>query len=488
MNATDSLCDLSAVELRRLIAARKISPVELLADCQRRIDAVNPALNAVVAEDRAAALAAAQAAEQAVIRGDALGPLHGLPLGVKDLNETAGLTTTFGSPLFADHVPEADDAFVAQLRASGAVIAAKTNTPEFGAGANTTNAVYGTTGNPFLPARTCGGSSGGSAVALATGMVPLAGGSDLGGSLRTPAGYCGVVGMRPTPGLVPTVRKEMVWSPLWTEGPVARSVADLALFLTAIAGGDPRDPLSGFAKGRDFENIKPAALQGLRIAVSEDLGFAPVSRQVRALFRDRVEQLSRVVTCEAADPPMSGAGGDPDRCFEVLRAVGFLGKARGRVERQPDKVGPNVTANVKLGLTFSAADVAEASAAQTRLYHAFLAFMADYDALVCPVASVQPFDKTELFPREIDGRPLATYISWIAITYGLSLIGHPVLVLPCGLDEEGLPFGLQVVGRRGGDAALLALGLALEEALAGTAIGGRPQPPLRSLAVAARNA
>jgi Asp-tRNA(Asn)/Glu-tRNA(Gln) amidotransferase A subunit family amidase len=484
MTQSASLCDLSAVELRRRIAARDISPVELLADCHRRIDAVNPVLNAVVAEDRDAAMAAAQAAEQAVLHGAPLGPLHGLPLGIKDLNETAGLRTTFGSPLYADHVPQQDADFVAALRAAGAVIAAKTNTPEFGAGANTTNAVYGATGNPFLPQRTCGGSSGGSAVALATGMLPLASGSDLGGSLRTPAAYCGVVGMRPTPGLVPTVRKEMTWSPLWTEGPMARSVADIALFLEALAGSDARDPLSGFARGSDFVGLRPAALQGLRFAVSEDLGFAPVSSQVRALFRDRVARLSKVVACEPADPPLAGA----DRCFEVLRAVGFLGRSRELVEKHPDKVGPNVTANVKLGLTFSATDVAEAQAAQTRLYHAFLGFMADYDALVCPVASVQPFDKTQLFPQQIDGRPLATYISWIAITYGLTLAAHPVLVLPCGCDDEGLPFGLQIVGRRGRDAELLSLGLALEEALAGSPATRRPTPPLDRLRTAAPNA
>jgi Asp-tRNA(Asn)/Glu-tRNA(Gln) amidotransferase A subunit family amidase len=484
MSQDEDLCDLSAVELRRRIAGKHLSPVELLEACHRRIDAVNPAVNAVVAEDREAALAAARAAEQAVMRGDALGALHGLPVGIKDLNETAGLVTTFGSPLYAEHLPQRDDAFVAKVRGAGAVIAAKTNTPEFGAGANTTNAVYGTTGNPFLPARTCGGSSGGSAVALATSMLPLAAGSDLGGSLRTPAAYCGVVGMRPTPGVVATARKEMAWSPLWTEGPMARSVADLALFLEGIAGGDPRDPLSGLAEGSAFAGLQPRELKGLRFAVSEDLGFAPVSSQVRDLFRDRVARMSALVDCVPADPPMDDAAADANRCFEVLRAVGFLGKDRQRVEEQPDKVGPNVTANVKLGLTFSAVDVAVAEAAQTRLYHRFLDFMDGYDALVCPVASVQPFDKTELFPREIDGRPLPTYISWIAITYGLTLVGHPVLVLPCGLDGEGLPFGLQIVGRRGGDAELLRLGLALEEAFSGSEVLRRPLPDLSALAAA----
>jgi Asp-tRNA(Asn)/Glu-tRNA(Gln) amidotransferase A subunit family amidase len=287
-----------------------------------------------------------------------------------------------------------------------------------------------------------------------------------------------VVGLRPTPGLVPTARKEMAWSPLWTEGPLARSVGDLALFLQAMAGGDPRDPLSGFATGADFAGLRPAGLGGLRIAVSEDLGFAPLSGEVRALFRDRAGRIAELVSCTQADPDLPGA----DRCFEVLRAVGFLGEMKALVDSSPDKVGPNVTANVKLGLTFSAADVAAAEAAQTRLYHGFLAFMDDYDALICPVASVQPFDKTELYPQEIDGRPLPTYISWIAITYGLTLVGHPVLVLPCGLDAAGLPFGLQIVGRRGRDAELLRLGLALEAAFAGVPELRRPLPDLAALA------
>ncbi len=472
-----SLCELSAVTLRRLMLAREISPVELLAACHARIDAVNPVLNAVVAEDRDAAQAAAVEAEAAILSGETGAPLLGLPVGIKDLNATAGLRTTFGSPAFRDHVPAQDDPFVARVRAAGGVVAGKTNTPEFGAGANTTNAVYGVTANPYDTALTCGGSSGGSAVALATDMVPLAAGSDLGGSLRTPAAYCGIVGFRPTPGLVPTARKTIGWSPLWTDGPMARSVGDLLLFLSAVAGEDPRDPLSGFAEAAAFGAVGPVPLDGLKVAVSEDLGGVTVSREVRALFRQRCEGLAGILDLEEADPAL----GDVDRCFEVLRAVGFLGDAKTMVERTPELVGPNVTANVKLGLTFSAADVAEAMVAQTRLYHRFLRFMEGYDLLICPVASVQPFDKTQLFPEEIDGQPLATYISWVAITYALTLVGHPVLVLPCGLDAEGLPFGLQIVGRKGQDRRLLSLGLALEQALADTPGMARAAPDLSGL-------
>ncbi|NIA68974.1 amidase [Pelagibius litoralis] len=477
MTEETSLCDMSALSLRRLLLAKEVSPVELLTACHQRIDAVNPAVNAIVAEDRAAALAAAKQAEAAILRGETQAPLLGLPIGIKDLNETAGLRTTFGSPAFAEHVPAKDDAFVATVRAAGGIIAAKTNTPEFGAGANTTNAVYGTTANPYDTALTCGGSSGGSAVALATGMLPLAGGSDLGGSLRTPAAYCGIVGYRATPGLVPTARKAMGWSPLWTEGPMARSLGDLLLFLSAIAGEDRRDPLSGFTEGAAFGGLRPASLEGVKVAVSEDLGAAPVSQAVRRLFRQRCAALGEIVDCREANPAL----GEQDRCFEVLRAVGFLGELKSLVERSPALVGPNVTANVKLGLTFSAVDVAEALVAQTALYHRFLAFMEDYDLLVCPVASVQPFDKAQLFPTEIDGQPLATYISWVAITYVLTLTGHPVLVLPCGLDENGLPFGLQFVGRKGRDRELLRLGLALEEALAKETLLSRSLPDIAGL-------
>ena len=472
MTSEKPLCDLGAVELRRLLLAKEVSPLEILADCEARIDAVNPLVNAIVAEDRAASAAAATAAEAAIMRGETEPPLLGLPVGIKDLNETAGLRTTFGSPAFAEHLPAKDDAFVATVRGAGAIIAAKTNTPEFGAGANTTNAVYGVTANPYDLDLTCGGSSGGSAVALATGMLPLASGSDLGGSLRTPAGYCGVVGFRATAGLVPTARKKMAWSPLWTEGPMARSVPDLLLMLSAIAGEDPGDPLSGFAQPGDFANLSPARLSDLRVAVSEDLGAAPVSRQVRALFRQRCDRLSALLPCEEADPGL----GNLDRCFEVLRAVGFLGELREMVERTPELVGPNVTANVQLGLTFSAGDVAEALITQTRRYHRFLAFMERYDLLICPVAAIQPFDKLQLFPTEIDGQPLATYISWVAITYALTLMGHPVLVLPCGLDDQGLPFGLQLVGRKGRDRELLRAGLALEEAMSGDTVLGRKPP------------
>ena len=474
------LCDLSAVELARRIAGRDISPVELLDSCLSRIESVNPTLNAVVATDEGEARAAAQKAEQAVVAGEELGPLHGLPVGIKDLNDTAGLRTTYGSQLFAEHVPEKDALTVARIRAAGGSPWFKTNTPEYGAGANTRNFVYGATGNPFDPGLTCAGSSGGSAVALATSMLPLCNGSDLGGSLRTPAAYCGVVGLRPTAGLVPKEGSLTAYAPLSVEGPMARSVSDLALLLSVQAGWDPRDPLARPVDTAAMASPQPADLSTLRVAFSEDLGFAPMDAEVLRLFRERSGAFRHLFK-EAVDrdPEM---GEDPSRVFEVLRAVGFLAAHLDKVRQTPDKVGPNVTANVELGLTYTAEDVAWANVRHTEIFRRFLAMMDEVDVLITPASSVQPFDKNEWYPREINGQPLQSYIHWVAIAYGLTLTGHPVLCLPCGTDEQGLPFGIQVVGRRFEEAKLLSVGLALEQALAGVEKCGRPLPDLATLA------
>jgi Asp-tRNA(Asn)/Glu-tRNA(Gln) amidotransferase A subunit family amidase len=472
------LCDLSAVELRARIGDGEISPVELWESCLARIAAVDPALNAIVALDAERTRAAAERAERAVRAGEPLGLLHGLPLGIKDLNETAGLVTTYGSPLYADFVPAADCGVVARLRAAGGLIAAKTNTPEFGAGANTWNTVYGVTGNPFDPTKTCAGSSGGSAVALATSMLPLANGSDLGGSLRTPAAFCGVVGLRPTPGTVADETRSLAYSPLSVEGPLARSVPDLALLFAALIGSDPRDPLSRPQSRDQLTTLPEIDLGEVRAAYSEDLGFAPISAAVRRLFRQRRARLGDFfASCEPRDPDL----GEATRAFEVLRAVGFMASHLDKLRAHPEEVGPNVTANIELGLRMSAREVAWAGAEQTRLIHRFLAFMEDHDVLICPAAAVPPFAKDQLFPREIDGRELETYISWLAITYGLTLLGHPVLCLPCGRDEAGLPFGLQLVGKRFGEAHLLAIGAALERAQAKLPDCARPLPDLAKL-------
>jgi Asp-tRNA(Asn)/Glu-tRNA(Gln) amidotransferase A subunit family amidase len=481
-------CDLSAVAARRMIGARQLSPVELLDSCLARIGAVNHAVNAMVALDEDRARAAAKQAEAAVTKGEALPPLHGLPVGIKDLEETAGLRTTWGSPLYADHVPQQDQAIVANIRAAGAIVIGKTNTPEFGAGANTRNLVYGATGNAFDPRKSAAGSSGGSAVALATGMVPLASGSDMGGSLRNPAAFNGIFGFRPSAGLVPSEKRGLGWSNLSVLGPMARSAEDAALLLSAMADDDARDPLAYTLHGRavrrgDRDLFPPLRvdLGGLRVAATPDFGFAPTERHIREVFAERVAKLEslfgRVVQ---ASPDCRGS----DETFEVLRALNFVQGHLEKVRATPDQVGPNVRANVEEGLRYGLADVARAGAEQTRLYRLWQGFFHDHDLIVSPAITISPRDWRELFPTEIDGQPTRTYFHWLALAYAVTLVGHPAASLPLGLDKAGMPFGLQIVGPRGGDALVLAAAAAIEEAVAGDRELARPVPDIAALRAA----
>jgi Asp-tRNA(Asn)/Glu-tRNA(Gln) amidotransferase A subunit family amidase len=472
------LCDLGAVELRLMIGAKEVSPLELLDSCIARTEAVDPAVNAMVTRDFERARETAKAAERAVTAGQALGALHGLPIGIKDLNATEGLRTTQGSLLYKDHVPAADERMVAAVRAAGAVVFGKTNTPEFGAGANTKNRVFGATGNPFDPALTPAGSSGGSAAALATGMVPLATGSDFGGSLRTPAGFCGVVGFRPTPGTVPNETRAVGLTPLSVQGPMGRSLADAALLLSAQVDDDRRDP---FARPVDpaLKRAPGAAdLSSLRVAVSEDLGCAPVDDGIRAVFRSRIEKLAPLFgSCEARDPEL----GSVHQVFEILRGVNFVAAHKARLEQHRDLLGPNIIDNTERGLTYSLADVAWAHAEQTRIYRRFIAFMDQVDVLICPACSVSPFPHEQLYVAEINGQAMDTYMRWLAITYGITMTTHPVALLPCGRDDRGLPFGIQVVGRYRGDAELLRIAHSLERVMAADEELARPLPDLEKL-------
>ncbi|MGG5808204.1 amidase [Falsiroseomonas sp. CW058] len=481
-------CDLTAIEARRLIGTRKLSPVELLDSCLGRVAAVNHAVNAVVALDEERARATAKEAEAAVMRGDRLGPLHGLPIGIKDLEETKGLRTTWGSPIFADHVPDRDEAMVANLRAAGAVVLGKTNTPEFGAGANTRNVVYGATGNPFDPARSAAGSSGGSAVALATGMVPIASGSDTGGSLRNPAAFNGIVGFRPSPGLVPSERRGHGWSPLPVLGPMARNAADCALLLSAMADDDAADPLAYTLPGRrvrggDRDLFPPMEvdLAALRVAATPDFGFAPTERHIRDVFADRITALEPLFGRIAqASPDCAGT----DESFEILRATGFIASHAEKCRTRPADVGPNVRANVEEGLRYGLADYARAASEQTRIYRNWQGFFASHDIILSPAITISPRPWSELYPAEIDGTPTRTYFHWLALAYAVTLVGHPAISIPLGLDRAGMPFGLQIVGPRGGDALVLAVATAIERAVAGDARLARPVPDLARLKAA----
>ncbi|MGK7870470.1 amidase [Falsiroseomonas sp. E2-1-a20] len=475
-----SLCDHTAVELRRMIGTRRISPVELLQDCIRRIEQANPAVNAIVATDYDGGLATARAAEAQVMRGEKLGALHGLPVGIKDLNDTAGLRTTYGSPMFRDHVPQRDERVVAALRQAGAIILAKTNTPEFGTGGNTINDVYGATGNAFDPALSCAGSSGGSGVALATSMLPLCTGSDTGGSLRKPAAWSGVVGFRPSPGLVASERRRLGWSVLSVQGPMGRDVADTALLLGAMASTDSRDPMANPRPEATaaLAARRPLDLCSLRVAISADLGFAPVAPSIRRVFLARMAALAPALgRCEAEDPDMAGI----DRAYRVIRCTNFLAAFRKYHERDPQLLGANTRGNYEEGLRYSLSDLAEAHAEQTRIYRAFQDFFSRHDLLLLPCQALTPFSKMLPYPTEMEGLPLSGYFATSGITYGISMTGHPAICIPCGRDEQGMPFGLQVVGPRGADGFTLDAALALETHFQAAPDFARPLPDLARL-------
>lgn len=472
------LCDLEAVELRRRIGGKEISPVELLDSCIRRIEAVDGAVNAMVTRCFERARDEAKAAETSVMRGEPLGLLHGLPIGIKDLEATADVRTTSGSKLYADHVPDTDQVSIANTRAEGAIVVGKTNTPEFGAGANTRNLVFGATGNPFDPVKTCAGSSGGSAVAVATGMTPLASGSDYGGSLRTPAAFCGVVGFRPSPGVVPAERRPVGLLPFSVLGPMARTVKDAALLLAAQTSADPRDPFSNGLDLSLFEPLYPADLSSVRVAVSTDLGGAPVSKTYRELFGTRTRNFRHVFAqAEDRDPGFA----DVHECFEVLRGVNFVAAHGQRVRDHRDDLSPNVVDNVDRGLEYSLEDVARAHLQQTRIARDWLAFFDEVDVLICPAASVTPFAHADWSVTEIDGVKMPTYMHWLALTYMPTMATACGAVLPCGLDDEGMPFGIQVLGPPGADRFVLEVAHALEIVLAANPETARPTPDLSKL-------
>jgi amidase len=472
-------CDLSALAARRLIGRKRLSPIELLESCIARIEMTNASVNAVVATCYDRARDEARAATEALMQGEPLGPLHGLPLGVKDLNDTEGLVTTYGSPIYADNVPAADESMVAGLRAAGAIVTGKTNTPEFGAGANTTNPVYGATRNPFDLARICGGSSGGSAVALSAGMFPLCTGSDSGGSLRIPSAFCGVVSHRSTPGLVPTEKHRHGYTTFGVQGPMGRSVDDIAMMLSVMARYGAMDPLSAPVDGTQFAAVPEVDLSRLRVAFSTDLGFAHVDEGIARTFAERVESFHSVFAeVSWRDPSLETVR----RTNHVLRALHFLARHRDHYENMRDKLGPNVVANYEMAQKLSAEEITWALSEQTNLYRAMQRFFDDVDILICPAVAIPPFPVEQLYCDEINGTKLDTYFEWLAMTWGLTIPGNPVTCIPCGLDPTGTPFGLQICGKHYDDRFILGVAKALESCFAGIPATARPVPDLQKLA------
>jgi Asp-tRNA(Asn)/Glu-tRNA(Gln) amidotransferase A subunit family amidase len=477
-------CDLSATEARSLIGTKALSPVELMTSCIRRIEEVNHAVNAVVTRDFDRALDTARMCEAAVMRGESLGTLHGLPVGIKDTFNAAGLRTTCGSPILTDNIPVHDDGFVADLRQAGAIVIGKTNVPEWAAGANTRNPVFGATGNPFDPTKSVAGSSGGSAAALACGMMPIASGSDTGGSLRNPAAFCGIVGFRPSPGLIAAEKRGMAWFQISTLGPMARTVADVRLMMNSMLRGDARDPLSALVNYDGGPRIlakRPVDLSRLRVAFTPDFGFAPTENRIAEVFRDKTN-LFRSTFGAAADatPDCSGS----DNVFAVLRATVVLGTFRKLREDHPGLIGPNLSANIDEGYRYSSVDIADAFVAQTELHRRWQTFFRDFDIIISPSITISPRPWAELYPASIDGVPTRSYFHWLALAYAVTVVGHPAISIPLGVDDAGMPFGLQIVGPRGGDAFVLDVAENLSEVLARNDLLARPSPDIARLKTA----
>ncbi|MBI2204262.1 MAG: amidase [Candidatus Rokubacteria bacterium] len=459
--ATD-FCFTTATELAERIGRREVSVTEVVRAHLAQIERVNPKVNAIVTLTAERALADARDKDAALARGEPRGPLFGLPIAHKDLVPTRGIRTTFGSPIYRDHVPDADALIVERLRAAGAVTLGKTNTPEFGAGSQTFNEVFGRTLNPYDTSKTCGGSSGGAAVALACGMIPIADGSDMGGSLRNPASFCNVVGLRTAVGRVPVWPSERAWTGWSVQGPMARTVRDAALLLSAIAGPDPRSPISIREPGERFRAPLDRDFRGVRIAWTRDLGELPVDRRVTAVLdaqRKTFESLGCVV--EDAAPDLA----DAREIFQVWRAWSFASRYGPLLAEHRHQIKDTVIWNVEQGLKLTAKDVADAEAARTRLYHRMREFMDRYEFLVLPVTQVPPFDVTQPYVTEIDGVRLPTYIDWMRACSDITVTGHPAISVPAGFTADGgLPVGLQIVGRHQDEWAVLQIAHAFEQA------------------------
>jgi len=461
----------TATDLAARIRCREISAVEVMDAHLARIEQVNPLLNAVVTLDVDGARRAAVEADRRLAAGVAPGLLHGLPIAVKDLEDTAGMRTTYGSPIYRDHVPREDAPVVARLRRAGAIVIGKTNTPEFGAGSQTFNAVFGATRNPYDPSRTPGGSSGGAAAAVAAGMLPFADGSDLGASVRNPASFCNVVGLRPSPGRIPDGASTRPWSPLGVLGPIARTVADATLLLRALCGPDPSAPLSLQDPPATFAMDLASDPAGLRIAWSRDLGDLPVAPEVAAVLEERrgtLEAMGCVV--EDVEPELAGA----DEAFETLRALGYAQSFGGLLETHGEQLKQTLAWNTRVGVSLTGAQIARALTLQAAAFHSMRRLLERYDALALPVSQVVPFPVEEEWVREIAGVAMGSYIEWMRSCSRISVTAHPAISVPGGFTPDGLPVGLQLVGRYRGEVALLRLAAAFEEATR----AGRQPPPL----------
>jgi amidase len=454
----DEICDLSAVELAARIRRKDLSAREVMTAHLTRIERVNPKVNAIVTLVADRAMADAQRADEQTARGGQLGVLHGLPVAHKDLVDTAGIRTTRGSRIFQNNVPTRDAPIVARLRAAGAITCGKTNLPEFGSGSQTFNAVFGATRNPYDLTKTCGGSSGGAAVALACGMVPIADGTDTGGSLRNPAAFCNVVGLRPSPGRVP---RQGSWLPLSVSGPMARTVADVALFLSAMAGPDRHNPLWLEEDGARFRAPLDRDFKGVRVAWWKGLGGVPFEPEIRLIVDANRRVLQDLgCTIDDAEPDFAGV----DQAFSTLRYCDNYTQYSDYVRQHPEWVKDTIKYEVAQAERMTGADVGRALSRQAKLYDDSRAFFERYDYFVLPVTQVAPFDVTTEYPTVVAGQPMANYIDWMRSCWYVTVMAAPAMSVPAGFTAAGLPVGIQIVGRHRDEWSVLQLAHAFEQA------------------------
>jgi amidase len=460
--SNSEICFMTATEMAQRIRNRELSCREVMEAHLNQIERVNSLVNAIVTRiPSAQALAMADAADNALAQGKDIGPLHGLPIAHKDLVPTKDLRTTWGSPIYKDFVPDHDGLIVERLKNAGAITIGKTNTPEFGAGSQTFNQIFGETLNPYDTTKTCGGSSGGAAVALACGMLPLADGSDMGGSLRNPGNFCNIVGFRTSPGRVPVWPRMVGWFPISVQGPMARTVQDVALMLSTIAGPDPRSPIAIAEPGTRFTRPLERDFKNVRIAWSKDLGELPVDPRVtqvlesgRRVFHD----LGCVV--EEAQPDFNGA----DEIFKVWRAWNFELQYSDLLKKHRGLIKDTVIWNVEQGQKLTGPQIGRAEIKRTELYHRVRQFLETYEYLICPVNQVPPFDIHQRWIEEINGVKMESYIDWMKSCYYITVTGLPAISVPCGFTSEGLPVGMQIVGRHNADFSVLQLAYAFEQA------------------------
>lgn len=467
---SDDLCLRSATELSRMLLAREVSAREVLDAHLARIERINPQINAIVTLTPEEAVRRAQACDDALVRGGPVGPLHGLPVAHKDLVDTAGIRTTYGSTAFADHVPDVDHLVARRAREAGGVLVGKTNTPEWGTGSHTDNRVFGVTRNPWDLTRTAGGSSGGAAAALAARLLPLADGSDMGGSLRNPASFCNVVGLRPSIGRVPAWPAADAWFTQSVSGPMARTVEDLALYLSVLAEPDPRAPFSHHVDPAVFREPLGRDLTGVRVAWSPTLGGLPVDHDVLEAMAPGRDVLTGL-GCEVADrdPDLT----DADSVFRTWRSWWYALALGDLYRERPDDFGESSAWNIRQGLDLTADDLVDAGRRRTALYHRFREFLDEEEFLVTLVSPVAPFSATQSYPLEVGGAPTETYLDWMRGCYWISATGMPAASVPLGFTPAGLPVGLQIVGRPGDDLGVLRLAYAVEQA---TRTGERVPP------------